>query len=114
MTDDERAALVDEIGRRVAYEGCPDLSYPCWTDDFRFEHCHCKYVARNILAAIEPAIRADERARLAERLKQRALKFRLKHKRDTRDYVGQVALSRCADVLEEEAAAIRALKKDTP
>ena len=66
MTDDERAALVERIaqmrfdaisGLDPEWNEVDDAACPGFRDTFRDE-------ARAILAAIEPAIRADERARV--------------------------------------------------
>lgn len=63
MTDDERAALREQIAEALWHRYAPS-HHIAWAD----EPHRAEYIdpAEAILAAIEPAIRADERARVVE------------------------------------------------
>lgn len=64
MTNEERAALVHKVAAKVAGEACPGGTPPCVEEGYHRESCGCMDVAAAILAAIEPAIRADEKKRV--------------------------------------------------
>lgn len=61
MTDEQRAALVEQIARICEPEG---FHHSAWAEPYHRRRGMAKATA--ILAAIEPAIRADERARVVE------------------------------------------------